>query len=125
RFFKIRRRDPQDDLATALIQAEEAGDKLSEDELLAMVFLLLVAGHETTVNLIGSGVLALLEHSDQMEKLRRDPSLVKPAVEELLRFTAPVFMSTERYCPRGCDHSWCNYPARGDDVRSDLVGEPG
>jgi len=62
-----------------------------------MVFLLLVAGHETTVNLIGSGVLALLEHSDQMEKLRRDPSLIKPAVEELLRFTAPVFMSTERY----------------------------
>jgi len=97
RFFKVRRRDPQDDLATALIQAEEAGDKLSEDELLAMVFLLLVAGHETTVNLIGSGVLALLEHPDQMEKLRGEPSLIKPAVEELLRFTAPVFMSTERF----------------------------
>jgi len=97
RFFKLRRQDPQDDLASALIQAEEAGDRLSEDELLAMVFLLLVAGHETTVNLIGSGVLALLEHPDQMEKLRRDPSLIKPAVEELLRFTAPVFMSTERY----------------------------
>ncbi len=97
RFFKLRRQDPQDDLASALIQAEEAGDRLSEDELLAMVFLLLVAGHETTVNLIGSGVLALLEHPDQMEKLRRDPSLIKPAVEELLRFTAPVFMSSERY----------------------------
>jgi cytochrome P450 PksS len=97
RFFKIRRRDPQDDLATALIEAEEAGDKLSEDELLAMVFLLLVAGHETTVNLIGSGVLALLEHPDQMEKLRREPSLIKPAIEELLRYTAPVFMSTERF----------------------------
>jgi cytochrome P450 len=97
RFFKVRRRDPQDDLASALIQAEEAGDKLSEDELLAMVFLLLIAGHETTVNLIGSGVLALLEHPDQMEKLRRDPALIKSAVEELLRYTAPVFMSTERY----------------------------
>ncbi len=97
RFFKVRRRDPQDDLASALIQAEEAGDKLSEDELLAMVFLLLVAGHETTVNLIGSGVLALLEHPDQMEKLRREPTLIKPAVEELLRYTAPVFMSTERF----------------------------
>jgi len=96
-FFKVRRRDPQDDLATALIQAEEAGDKLSEDELLAMVFLLLVAGHETTVNLIGSGVLALLEHPDQMGKLCREPSLIKPAVEELLRYTAPVFMSTERF----------------------------
>ena len=96
-FFKVRRRDPQDDLATALIQAEEAGDKLSEDELLAMVFLLLVAGHETTVNLIGSGTLALLEHPRQMEGLRRDPLLIKPAVEELLRYTSPVFMSTERY----------------------------
>ena len=97
RFFKVRRRDPQDDLASALIQAEEAGDKLSEDELLAMVFLLLIAGHETTVNLIGSGVLALLEHPDQMEKLRREPVLIKVAVEELLRYTSPVFMSTERY----------------------------
>jgi len=97
RFFEVRRRDPQDDLASALIQAEEAGDKLSEDELLAMVFLLLIAGHETTVNLIGSGTLALLEHPDQMEKLRREPSLIKSAVEELLRYTAPVFMSTERY----------------------------
>jgi cytochrome P450 len=96
-FFKVRRADPQDDLVSALIQAEEAGDKLSEDELLAMVFLLLIAGHETTVNLISSGTLALLEHLEQMEKLRREPSLIKPAVEELLRYTAPVFMSTERY----------------------------
>ena len=97
RFFKVRRRDPQDDLTSALIRTEEAGDKLSEDELLAMVFLLLIAGHETTVNLIGSGVLALLEHPEQMEKLRREPSLIKSAVEELLRYTSPVFMSTERY----------------------------
>jgi cytochrome P450 PksS len=97
RFFKVRRRDPQDDLASALIQAEEAGDKLSEDELLAMVFLLLIAGHETTVNLIASGTLALLTHPDQIEKLRREPALIKSAIEELLRYTAPVFMSTERY----------------------------
>lgn len=97
RFFKTRRRDPRDDLASALIQAEEAGDKLSEDELLAMVFLLLIAGHETTVNLIGGGVLALLEHPDQMERLRSEPALIKPAVEELLRYSPPVFMSTERY----------------------------
>ena len=97
RFFKVRRRDPREDLASALIQAEEAGDKLSEDELLAMVFLLLIAGHETTVNLIGSGVLALLEHPDQMDKLRGEPALMKAAVEELLRHTAPVFMTTERY----------------------------
>jgi cytochrome P450 len=97
RFFKVRRRDPRDDLASALIQAEEAGDKLSEDELLAMVFLLLIAGHETTVNLIGSGVLALLEHPSQLDKLRAEPALMKSAVEELLRYTAPVFMTTERY----------------------------
>ncbi len=96
-FFKLRRRDPQNDLVTALIKAEEAGDKLNEDELLAMVFLLLIAGHETTVNLIGNGTLALLENPNQMRHLRDEPSLVKPAVEELLRFTSPVLMTTERY----------------------------
>jgi cytochrome P450 len=96
-FFKMRRRDPRDDLATALIQAEEAGDKLSEDELLAMVFLLLIAGHETTVNLIGNGMLALLENPDAMNRLRREPGLIKTAVEEMLRYTSPVLMTTERY----------------------------
>jgi len=97
RFFRLRRGNPQDDLANALIAAEESGDKLSEDELLAMVFLLLIAGHETTVNLIGNGVLALLETPGQMEKLSRDLSIIKPAVEELLRYTSPVLMTTERY----------------------------
>lgn len=96
-FFRERRRDPRDDLTSALIQAEEAGDKLSEDELLAMVFLLLIAGHETTVNLIGSGMLALLEHPDQMNELRQNPTTIKTAVEELLRYSSPVFMSSERY----------------------------
>ncbi|HKY28855.1 MAG TPA: cytochrome P450 [Pyrinomonadaceae bacterium] len=96
-FFKLRRRDPQDDLVSALIKAEEAGDKLNEDELLAMVFLLLIAGHETTVNLIGNGTLALIENQNQMTKLQSEPSLVKPAVEELLRYTSPVLMTTERY----------------------------
>jgi len=96
-FFKFKRADPSDDLTSALIQVEEAGDKLGEDELMAMIFLLLIAGHETTVNLIASGTLALLQHSDQMDKLRRDPALIKTAVEELLRYTAPVLMSTERY----------------------------
>jgi len=97
RFFERRRRDPQDDLASALIQAEAAGDKLTPDELLAMVFLLLIAGHETTVNLIGNGMLALLEHPDGMNRLRQNPSMIKTAIEELLRYTSPVFMSTERY----------------------------
>jgi cytochrome P450 len=96
-FFKLRRRDPQDDLVSALIKAEEAGDKLNEDELLAMVFLLLIAGHETTVNLIGNGTLALIENPNELNKLLSEPSLVKPAVEELLRYTSPVFTTTERY----------------------------
>jgi cytochrome P450 PksS len=97
KFFRLRRVDPKDDLCSALIQAEEAGDRLSEDELLAMVFLLLIAGHETTVNLIGNGMLALLENPEQMSLLREDPSLSKNAIEELLRYSAPVFLSTERY----------------------------
>ena len=82
---------------SALARAEAAVDILSEDELMAMVFLLLVAGHETTVNLIGNGTLALLEHPDQMDRLRNDPALIEPAVEELLRDTSPVEMATERY----------------------------
>jgi cytochrome P450 PksS len=97
RIVKLRRADPKDDLISALAQAEEAGDKLNEDELFAMVFLLLVAGHETTVNLIGNSVLALLEHPDQMRKLRSDSGLLKTAVEELLRFISPVELATERY----------------------------
>jgi len=97
RLIKLRRVEPRDDLVSALIQAKEAGDALSEDELLAMIFLLLTAGHETTVNLIGSGTLALLQHPDQLERLRQDPALIKPAIEELLRFTSPVELATERY----------------------------
>ena len=92
---KFGRREPRDDLASALIRAEEAGDKLNRDELLAMV--LLIAGHETTVNLIGNGMLALFEHPEAMNRLRQEPSRIKTAVEELLRYTSPVFMSTERY----------------------------
>jgi cytochrome P450 len=97
RLVERRRADPQDDLITALIRAEEADDRLSEDEDRKRAFLLLVAGHETTVNLIASGTLALLEHPQQTERLRRDPSLAKPAVEELLRYTSSVEMATERY----------------------------
>ena len=97
RFFERRRAEPGDDLTTALLRAEEQGDRLSGDELFAMVFLLLVAGHETTVNLIASGTLALLQNPEQMSKLRDDPALTKSAVEELLRYTAPVFLATERF----------------------------
>ena len=95
--FEEKRKNPGEDLASALVRAEEAGDTLSEGELLGMVFLLLVAGHETTVNLIGNGVLGLLQHPDQLRKLRDDPSLIKLAVEELLRYDGPVETSTERF----------------------------
>jgi cytochrome P450 len=94
---KTRRVQPQDDLISALAQAEEAGEQLSEDELLAMIVLLLVAGHETTVNLIGNAVLALLEHPDQLSRLQDDPGLIKTGIEELLRHSGPLETATERY----------------------------
>lgn len=94
---RLRRANPQDDLISELVLAEEAGDHLSEDELLAMVAILLIAGHETTVNLIGSGTLALLQHPPQAKQLRANPVQIKLAVEELLRYTSPVDMATERY----------------------------
>src|ERR1700722_5427862 len=86
----VRRREPADDLLSALISARDEGDRLSENELLSMAWLLLVAGHETTVNLIGSGVLALLLHPGELARLRADPALLGGAVEELLRYVSPV-----------------------------------
>jgi hypothetical protein len=85
-----RRSTPRADLLSALIAAEEAGDKLTEEELLASAILLLVAGHETTVNLIGNGTLALLRHPAELRRLREDPGLIASAVEELLRYDGPV-----------------------------------
>ena len=91
-----RRAAPADDLVSALIESEQDGDRLRGDELIAMVFLLLVAGHETTVNLIGNGTLALLE-TGTLSRLRDEPSAVPRAVEELLRYDGPLEMATERY----------------------------
>src|SRR5262245_51636913 len=85
-----RRTSPRADLLSGLIAAEEVGDRLSEQELLATCVLLLVAGHETTVNLLGNGTLALLRHPDQLRRLRDDPGLIAGAVEELLRYDGPV-----------------------------------
>jgi cytochrome P450 PksS len=112
---ELRRVSPEDDLISALVQAEEAGDRLSQDELLAMSFLLLVAGHETTVNLIASGTLALIEHPEQLENLKADPQLIKPAVEELLRYTSPVEIATERYAREDLEVSKTEVP-RGELV---------
>jgi cytochrome P450 len=88
-----RSRTDDDDLFTALLAAEEGGDVLSDAELIDNVILLYLAGHETTVNLIGNGVHALLDHRDQLERLVADPSLDANAVEELLRFDSPVQFS--------------------------------
>ena len=88
-----KRKEPADDLLSALISAEEQGDALTDDELQEQVLLLYIAGHETTVNLIGNGVLALLRNRDQLERLRADASLIPNAVEELLRYDSPVQMS--------------------------------
>jgi cytochrome P450 len=85
-----RRVRPQNDLISALVTAEEKGDKLTEEEMLVMLRLLLVAGNETTTNLIGNGMLALLQHPDQLQLLRRRPDLMLSAIEELLRYDAPV-----------------------------------
>ena len=90
RLAEQRRVEPDDRLITALVQADDDGDVLAEHEIVAMIFLLLLAGHDTTSNLIGSSVLALTENPDQLQRLRDDPALIDSAVEELLRFTAPV-----------------------------------
>ncbi|MGV9245441.1 cytochrome P450 family protein [Streptomyces sp. NPDC003710] len=97
RLVAERRRSPADDLLSALIAARDSGDSLSENELLSMVFLLLVAGHETMLNLIAGGVLALLTHPAELKRLREDPSLLPSAVEELLRYANPLNHASERF----------------------------
>ena len=88
-----RRRAPRQDLISELIQAQEAGDQLSQDEMVATCRLLLTAGHETTVNLIGNGTLALLRHPEEWARLRADTGLLPGAIEELLRYDSPVQMT--------------------------------
>jgi cytochrome P450 len=95
--FAERRAEPSDDLVSALVQAEERGDRLSENELYSMAVLLIVAGHETTVSLITNAVLALLGQPDELERLQADPSLMRNAVEELLRYDSPVERTIARW----------------------------
>jgi cytochrome P450 len=85
-----RRRNPQDDLITALALVEESGDQLTEDELISTCVLLLNAGHEATVNVIGNGMYALFQHPDQMTVLRDNPALINLAVEEMMRYDTPL-----------------------------------
>ncbi len=90
RMIAERRAQPGDDLLSELIAAEEGGDRLSKDELVAMVVQMLYAGHETTRNLIGNGLFTLLQHPDELARLRAEPELLTGAVEEMLRFEPPI-----------------------------------
>lgn len=114
--FAARRADPQDDLITSLLHAEEAGDRLREEELFSMVILLIVAGHETVVNLIGNGTLALLQHPDQLALVRDDPARMSTAIEEMLRYDAPVERATMRFA--ACDVEIDGQTIRRGDVVS-------
>jgi cytochrome P450 len=91
--FELRRKNPGDDLITQLVQAEEDGSKLSNEELTANIILLFGAGHETTVNLIGNGLLALYRNPDQLALLRARPELITNAIEEFLRYDSSVQLS--------------------------------
>ena len=106
----VRRQFPGDDLISALVQVHDEGDALSEDELIATVILLLVAGHETTRSLIGGGALALLRHPGQLAILREQPELTGQAVEELLRYDPPVQLVT-RYALRDAQVAGTTIPA--------------
>jgi cytochrome P450 len=110
-----KRADPADDLLTDLVEATDEGERLDAQELLAMAFLLLIAGYVTTVSLIGNGTLALLRHHDQLDRLRADPSLVPPAIEELLRFDGPVNPGLTRYALEDLEIGGARIP-RGDMV---------
>ncbi len=94
---RSKRSHPGNDLLTRLLQAEDAGDQLTEDEIVSLVFLLVVAGFETTVHLVTNGVLTLLQHPQALARLSEDGSLYAPAVEEILRFRGPVLSTKPNY----------------------------
>jgi cytochrome P450 len=94
RIIEARRREPRDDLISGLVAARDQGDRLDTNELLGTIALIMGAGHETTTNLIGNGMLALLRNPDQLDRLRREPERIGSAVEELLRFDSPVQLTS-------------------------------
>lgn len=106
-----RRRTPDDRLITALVQAQDDGDRLDDVELQAMILLLLLAGHDTTSNLITAGTVALLDHPDQLARLRAEPDLIDSAVEELLRYTSPVPCGAPRFTLDDVELSGTRLPA--------------
>ncbi|PAD70911.1 cytochrome P450 [Bacillus sp. 7586-K] len=97
KLIEQKKNTPQNDLLSELIRAEENGDTLSKNELYGVIMLLIVAGHETTVNLIANGLLALLTHPDQLSLLKEQPHLMPQAIEEFLRYNGPVEFSTDRW----------------------------
>ncbi len=97
KLIERKRSNPKEDMLTKLIQAEDEGQKLNEDELVSMVFLLIIAGYETTVQLITNGTLTLLQHPNQLAKLRANPDLIDSAVEEILRYSGPVHSTKPGY----------------------------
>lgn len=92
-----KRAHPSNDLLSKMIEAESAGDRLSEQELIATTILMIIGGHETTVNLIGNGMLALLLHQEQLQRLKERPELLKTAIEEFLRYHSPLMIATQRW----------------------------
>ncbi|MEU1424729.1 cytochrome P450 [Kitasatospora sp. NPDC005751] len=94
---EAKREEPADDLVSALIDAEDDGNRLDGGELISSLFLLMNAGYETTANMISSGVLALIQHPDQLGRLRADPTLLAGAVEEFLRYESPLNLATIRW----------------------------
>lgn len=114
--FATRRKAPRDDLVTALVQVEQDGDRLSPEELIGMVYLLLLGGFVNTVNVIGNGMLALLRRPDQLDMLRRNPALADTAIEELLRFETPNELSATSFASTDIEVSGVRIP-RGAPVR--------
>lgn len=107
-----RRAEPGDDLLSGLIGVRDSGDSLTEDELISMVFLLLLAGHETTVNLIGNGAYLLLSRPERWQRLCAEPALIPTAIEEFLRYESPVETATYRITTEEVEIGGCTLPAR-------------
>ncbi len=107
-------------MISRMVQAEEDNDVLSEDELLATVFLMYLAGHVTTVNLVGSGIVALLTHPEQLARLQADPSLAKNVVEETLRYWGPVDFVGRRFATENLEIAGTEID-RGDQVTASLA----
>jgi len=120
RVFEERRKEPKEDLISALLQAEEAGDQLSTEEMFSMVVLLIIAGHETTVTLIGNAVVALLEHPEVMERLAAHPEDMPQAVEEFLRYDSPVSRALTRWVSK--DVILCGKTLKRGDVVIPVIG---